>query len=213
MRTALFLICLSLCAVPAIGAQRPMVIINGVRMEKCDTPAGTGLSPLGDVDPAAIESVEVLKGQAAAKQYGAEAATNGVIEVTTKKGTVVSPGACKAATTAGGDPLAKILYSPELVMSHQESIGLTDRQRTAILDAVKEVQSKTLVETQFKLASAGERLRNSLARASVDEGAVLQQIDEMLALEREVKRAQITLMVRIKNQLTPEQRAQLDKLR
>ena len=42
---------------------------------------------------------------------------------------------------------------------------------------------------------------------------MLQQLDEMLALERDVKRAQITLLVRIKNQLTPDQRAQLDKLR
>jgi Spy/CpxP family protein refolding chaperone len=113
----------------------------------------------------------------------------------------------------GGDPLAKILYAPELVMSHQEAIGLTDRQRAAIVDAMKEMQSKALVETQFKLSAAGEKLQSSLARSSVDEAAVLQQIDEMLTLEREVKRAQMTLLVRIKNQLTAEQRAQLDKLR
>jgi TonB-dependent SusC/RagA subfamily outer membrane receptor len=198
--------------VPAASAQRPMVIINGVRMERCDAPAGSELSPLGGVDPAAIETVEVIKGAAAAKQYGADGA-NGVIEVTTKKGTTVSPSACKAPSMPGGDPLAKILYAPDLVMSHQEAIGLTDRQRSAILDAVKEMQSKTLVETQFKLSAAGEKLKNALTRASVDEAAVLQAIDEMLALEREVKRAQITLLVRIKNQLTPEQRAQLDKLR
>ena len=212
MRKPLFLLCLSLCVAPAVHAQRPMVIINGVRMEKCDAPSGTGLSPLGNIDPAAIEKVDVLKGEAAARQYGADA-MNGVIEVTTKKGTIVSPGACKAPTTPGGDPLAKILYPPELVMSHQEAIGLTDRQRTAIMDAVKDIQSKAMTDTQFKLASAGEKLKSLLARASVDEAVVLQQIDEMLALEREVKRAQMTLLVRIKNQLTAEQRAQLDKLR
>ena len=212
MRKPLFLICLIFGVVPAANAQRPMVIINGVRMEKCDTPSGTMLSPLGDIDPAAIDNVEVLKGAAAAKQYGADA-TNGVIQVTTKKGTVVAPGACKALASPGGDPLARVLYPPELVMSHQEAIALTDRQRGAILDAVKEMQSKALVETQFKLSAAGEKLKNLLARSSVDEASVLQQIDEMLALEREVKRAQITLLVRIKNQLSAEQRAQLDKLR
>ncbi len=212
MRNPTFLLCLSLCLAPAALAQRPMVIINGVRMAACEVPAGTARSPLGDIDPAAIESVEVLKGEAAIKQFGPDA-TNGVIQVTTKKGTIVSPSTCKASTKSDADPLAKILYSPELVMSHQEAIGLTDRQRTAIMDAVKDIQSKVMTETQFKLAAAGDRLKSMLARASVDEAAVLQQIDEMLALERDVKRAQMTLLVRIKNQLTAEQRAQLDKLR
>jgi hypothetical protein len=35
----------------------------------------------------------------------------------------------------------------------------------------------------------------------------------VLSLEREVKRAQITLLVHIKNKLTPEQQAKLEGLR
>ncbi len=210
MRKTAFAMGLMLCAGSAARAQRPMFIVNGVRIEKCD--AATGIDPfrLSDVDPAVIENVEVVKGAAAAQQYGPGAA-NGVIIINTKKGAIVSPAAC--APPPPSDPFAKYLYSPELVMANQAAIGLTDRQRSAIQDAVKELQSKPLVDTQFKLALAGEKLRIALARATVDEASVLQQIDDMLALEREVKRAQMTLLVRIKNQLTAEQRVQLDKLK
>jgi TonB-dependent SusC/RagA subfamily outer membrane receptor len=199
-----------LCVAPAARAQRPMFIVNGVRIEKCD--AATGIDPLriSDVDPSVIDNVEVVKGAAALKQYGAGAA-NGVIIINTKKGANVSPAAC--APPPAADPFAKYLYSPELVMAHQEEIGLTDAQRAAIQDAVKDLQSKSIVNTQFKLSLAGEKIRIALARPTVDEAAVLQQVDDMLALEREVKRAQMTLLVRIKNQLTAEQRAQLDKMK
>jgi Spy/CpxP family protein refolding chaperone len=112
----------------------------------------------------------------------------------------------------GGDPFGRYLYPPELVMAHQEAIGLTDRQRSAIQEAVKEMQNKA-VDTQFKLASVSEKLVRSLGGATVDEASVLQFVDQVLAAEREVKRAQISLLVRIKNQLTPEQQATLDRLR
>jgi TonB-dependent SusC/RagA subfamily outer membrane receptor len=210
MKKTAVVIGLMFCAAPAAHAQRPMVIVNGVRIEKCDVATGIDPLRLSDVDPAVIENVEVVKGAAAAQQYGPGAA-NGVIIINTKKGAIVSPAAC--APPPASDPFAKYLYSPELVMANQAAIGLTDRQRGAIQDAVKELQSKPLVDTQFKLALAGEKLRTALARATIDEASVLQQVDDMLALEREVKRAQMTLLVRIKNQLTAEQRAQLDKLK
>ena len=47
----------------------------------------------------------------------------------------------------------------------------------------------------------------------MDEVKTLEQVDLVLSLEREVKRAQIALVVRIKNQLTEQQQAQLAKLR
>jgi hypothetical protein len=39
------------------------------------------------------------------------------------------------------------------------------------------------------------------------------QLDKVLNTEREVKRTQIALMVRIKNKLTPEQQSRLRQLR
>ena len=111
-----------------------------------------------------------------------------------------------------GDPFGRYLYPPELVMSHQEAIGLTERQRTAIQEAVVETQKKA-IDTQFKLASVAEKLTRSLGGVTVEETAVLQMVDQVLAAERDVKRAQISLLVRIKNQLTADQQGMLDKFR
>jgi len=212
MRNPLFVTALTLCLASAASAQSPMFIINGVRIERCEGPPGHDLSRLANIDPAAIENIEVLKGAAAAQQYGADAA-NGVITVTTKRGSVVSPTTCGVLAPDGANTVGKNLYAPEFVIAHQEAIGLTDQQRTAIQNAVATIQSKAVIDAQFKLAAATERLNVLLSKPNVDEAEVLQRIDEMLALEREVKRAQMTLLVRVKNQLTPQQQKQLDKLR
>ena len=45
------------------------------------------------------------------------------------------------------------------------------------------------------------------------EAKVLDQLEKVLGWEREIKRAQITLMVRIKNGLSAEQQARLRQLR
>jgi TonB-dependent SusC/RagA subfamily outer membrane receptor len=212
MRRTAFVFGVWLCVAPPVHAQRPLYIINGVRVETCgSTFGGDRLSRLGDIDPATIDNIEVLKGPAAAAAYGPDA-LNGVITISTRKGAVISPRPCGAPAPAGADPFGKYLYSPELVMAHQEAIGLTDRQRAAIQDAVKEIQSRT-TDAQFRLSLAAEKLAHSLARTSVDEAAVLQQVDEVLMLEREVKRGQVTLLVRIKNQLSAEQQGVLDKAR
>jgi TonB-linked SusC/RagA family outer membrane protein len=70
----------------------PLVYVDGVRV---DNQTGTGISiqafgsgvvsRLNDFDPDQIESIEVLKGPAAATLYGTEAA-RGVINIITKKG-------------------------------------------------------------------------------------------------------------------------------
>ena len=62
----------------------PLYVIDGVPMHSFVSPV-SGTNTMADIDPAMIESVEVLKDAAAASIYGSRAA-NGVILVTTKKG-------------------------------------------------------------------------------------------------------------------------------
>jgi TonB-linked SusC/RagA family outer membrane protein len=83
----------------SLSGYAPVVFIDGIRMNIADlgqfaaTGAGTaGLaqssqvtSLLNNLNPNDIESVEVIKGPAAATLYGADAA-NGVIQIITKKG-------------------------------------------------------------------------------------------------------------------------------
>ena len=83
----------------SISGYRPVIYIDGVRYNDGAlgnfNPTGSGLagqaqsaqatSALDLLSPEVIESIEVIKGPAAATLYGAEAA-NGVIQIITKKG-------------------------------------------------------------------------------------------------------------------------------
>jgi Spy/CpxP family protein refolding chaperone len=58
-----------------------------------------------------------------------------------------------------------------------------------------------------------EGLVSLLKERSADESQVMNQLDKVLTSEREIKRTQIALLVRIKNKLTPDQQTRLQKLR
>ena len=70
----------------------PIVYIDGVRMvgDRGFVQRYSAASRLNDINPADIESIEVIKGPAAATLYGTEAA-NGVIQIITKRGQVGAP--------------------------------------------------------------------------------------------------------------------------
>ena len=112
-----------------------------------------------------------------------------------------------------GDPLARYFFPPEVIMANQQAIQLTDNQRDSLQHAMADAQGK-FIPLQFKMSSEVERLQNLLKKpGSVDEPQVLEQVDRVLAVERDVKRAQLSLMIRIRNMLTPIQRARLTALR
>ena len=97
-------------------------------------------------------------------------------------------------------------------MANQGAVNLTDRQRSAIQDAVKEAQAK-FIDLQFKTSAEVEKLKRLIQSPSVDEAKAVDQAGRVLSAEREIKQAQLTLMIRIKNQLTEGQQQQLDKMR
>ena len=97
-------------------------------------------------------------------------------------------------------------------MANQQAINFTDRQRASLQQAMKDTEGK-MVDLQFRMMGEVENLQRLIQPASVDESKVLEQVDRVLAVEREVKRAQLGLMLRIKNILTSQQQAQLGVLR
>jgi Spy/CpxP family protein refolding chaperone len=113
---------------------------------------------------------------------------------------------------SGSDPTAELLFPPDLVMSHQNEIGLSDAQKTYLRGEVVKAQTR-FTELQWQLQDAMEGFTALLKQAKVDEAQVAAQLDKVLASEREIKRAQISLLVRIKNNLTPEQQRRLETLR
>ena len=112
----------------------------------------------------------------------------------------------------GPDPFAAYFFPPDLIMSHQRELGLQESQRGTILNELQQAQAKFL-QLQWNMSAETERLGKLLQPPAVDEAQVLEQIDRVLAGEREIKRAQVALLIRIKNVLTPQQQAQLTALR
>lgn len=125
-----------------------------------------------------------------------------------------APPAPRAAATPRppGDPIGDALLPPELVMRHQQAIGLTPEQKTYIRDQIRQAQLR-FTELQWQMEDAAEALRALLEKDRVDEAQALAALEHVLDAERQIKTAQITLMVRIKNKLTPEQQARLRELR
>lgn len=73
----------------------PIIYIDGVRMDAAPARGpvqrgGGGASRLNDVNPEDIQSIEVIKGPAASTLYGTEA-SNGVIQIITKRGRTGKP--------------------------------------------------------------------------------------------------------------------------
>jgi Spy/CpxP family protein refolding chaperone len=104
------------------------------------------------------------------------------------------------------DPFAGNLFPPELIMQNQAGLSLTEQQRSAMMAEIQRTQNQA-ANVQWRLQANMERLGAIMHQPKIDESQALVQLDSVLALEREMKRAQITLLVRLKNQLTAEQQA------
>jgi Spy/CpxP family protein refolding chaperone len=111
-----------------------------------------------------------------------------------------------------GGELAQYLYRPDLVLRHRQDIGLDDRQAKLLKELIQQAQSRFL-DLQWDLQSEAGKLAELMRASRVDESAALAQVDRVLSQEREVKRAQLTLLIRIKNLLTPEQQERLTTLK
>src|SRR5260370_29503257 len=106
------------------------------------------------------------------------------------------------------DPIGQSFFAPELVIQHQEAIGLSAEQKDYFKTEIRAAQLK-FTELQWKLQDEMEKLVALAKQPRVDEQQVLAQLEKVLAMEREIKRQQATLLVRIKTKFTPEQQATL----
>ena len=109
------------------------------------------------------------------------------------------------------DPLRDVLFPPEAVMQHQQAVGLSEEQKNNFKVEVRHAQLK-FTELQWTLQDEMERLVSLVKQSKVDEKQAASQLDKVLAAEHEIKRAQLMLLIRIKNNLTPAQQTQLREL-
>lgn len=121
-----------------------------------------------------------------------------------------------AAGTAGaagekGDPFRGKLFPPNVILEHREALELTKAQFTAIREAVVRVQAD-IAEHEWDLQEAYQEIMQSLDQKPIDEQKTLGHVSRALAAENEVKKKQMTMLIRIRNLLTDEQVAYLEQL-
>jgi len=109
-------------------------------------------------------------------------------------------------------PVDAKLFPPEFILQHKDAIGLNDAQSDAIINAAQKAQPD-FEEMQRNIKSATEDLAALLTNNSVKTDAVLAQVDKVLDREREIKRAQIRLVLSLRQQLNAEQIEMLAELK
>src|SRR6202171_3474695 len=97
-------------------------------------------------------------------------------------------------------------------MANADAINFTVEQRKALRDTVEKNQERFNGLHQ-ELKQEANALGKLLAQPTSTEAAVLAQFDKVQDREREIKRAQLTLMLGIRGKLTDDQRAKLTELR
>ena len=106
------------------------------------------------------------------------------------------------------DPIGGSLFPPDFIMANAEAINFTDEQRRALRDTVEKNQER-FSDLQQALKQEAAALGKMLAQPASTEAAVLAQFDKVQDREREIKRAQLALMLGIRGKLTNDQRAKL----
>ncbi len=109
------------------------------------------------------------------------------------------------------DPMRDVMFPPEIVMHHQQAVGLSEEQRNYLKAELRQAQPR-FTELQWTLQDEMDRLISILKRSKVDEKEAAAQLDKVLSAEREIKRAQFTLLIHIKNNLTAAQQSQLREI-
>ena len=110
------------------------------------------------------------------------------------------------------DPIGRNLFPPDFILANADAIHFTDEQRQALRDTVEPAQERFRA-LQQALQQEADALGKLLAQPASTEAAVLAQFDKLQDREREIKRAQLALMLGLRGKLTDDQRAKLTELR
>ncbi|MEO6454728.1 MAG: hypothetical protein ABIN97_11670 [Ginsengibacter sp.] len=110
------------------------------------------------------------------------------------------------------DPFKKSLFPPELIMQNQQTISLTESQRNSITKEMQDAQSEFMT-LQWNLEKEAEKFKALIEKIKPDEKDVTDQLEKMLGVENKIKKRQISLLIRIKGALTPEQQEKLKNLK
>lgn len=106
------------------------------------------------------------------------------------------------------DPFMESFFPPELIMHHQHALNLSEDQRKRLIETVQKSQPQ-FTELQWQLEAEQAALNSLIRTERPDEKQIVAQLDKVLQLEGAMKRGQLVMLVRLKNELTPEQQTKL----
>ena len=109
------------------------------------------------------------------------------------------------------DPMADVMFPPDIIMQHTRDLGLTDEQKTFMRSEIQKSTSR-FNELEWQVQDAMEALHALMKASPVNEQQALAQLDKVLDTEREIKRLHFGLAIALKNKLTPEQQAKLHEM-
>ena len=108
--------------------------------------------------------------------------------------------------------LERHLFPPDLIMQNQSRLKITEQQRAVITGEIGKLQAAA-VQMQWRMADETQKLVEHLQQPTISEEQALAQVDRLIVLEAGVKRAQLSMLIRIRNALTPGQLEMLQSLR
>ncbi|MEO1651978.1 MAG: periplasmic heavy metal sensor [Bacteroidota bacterium] len=110
------------------------------------------------------------------------------------------------------DPLGSHLFPPELIMAHQNTLGMSETQKNAIKELMKNAQNE-FTDLNWEMQDLTADLLRLVAKSKVDEAAAQAQLAKVLQHENLIKQKQFTFMIRLKNLLSESQQKKLNDLR
>ncbi len=145
----------------------PLYVVDGIQLNTADNAASTDANPLNSINPADIESIQVLKDAAAASLYGSQGA-NGVVLITTKRGKAGKAKVRISHYSGFVDP-----FTPVDVLNTQQFIQTEQEARTALFE-------------DFGLTiSEADARAFALGRAGLDAGLTPEQIAALPTFDRQ----------------------------
>ena len=106
--------------------------------------------------------------------------------------------------------LAMGLYPPDIIMRHQQRLGISSAQRKNMLGLVRAFQNE-VAEVQWNMQNEQQLMRQALAEKPIDNKVALSRVEKVLEMESQFKMAHFKLLIAIKNELTEEQIAMIEE--
>ena len=110
------------------------------------------------------------------------------------------------------DPLDENLFPPELIMQNADEINLGDEQRERIEEEMRKAHER-FTDMHAERERRLEAMSTLLKKERINESAALAQFEKVMAQELEIRRAHLSLVIGLKNKLTPEQQTKLMEIK